>query len=98
MNLTRCPEAKHVWANMMPNGGNAVRSRGSTVDDLGRFSKSASVNILQKFCMAMRKEGILTVRGTRSPSTLEECDHDLKYSFLPSWQVLNGILLNSRVL
>lgn len=87
MNLTPCPEGKHIWANMMPNGGNGVRSHGTAVNDLGRFSKSASVNVLQKVCM--RKEDILTVRGTRSPSTLEECDYDLKYSFLPCWSVLS---------
>lgn len=89
MNLTPCPEGKHIWANMMPDGGNAVRSQDTTVDDLGRFSKSASVNILQKFCMAKRKKSILTVRGTRSPRTLEGRDHDLKYSFLSCWSFLS---------
>lgn len=42
MNLTPCPEGKHIWANMMRNGGNAVRSQGIAVDNLGRVSKSTS--------------------------------------------------------
>lgn len=57
MNLTPCPEGKHVWANVMCNGGNAVRSQGTAVDDLGRASKSASVKVLQKFSKAMRESG-----------------------------------------
>jgi len=42
MNLTPCPEGKHVWANVMCNGRNAVRSQGTAVDNLGRVSKSTS--------------------------------------------------------
>lgn len=57
MNLTPCPEGKHVWANGMCNGGNTVGSQGTKVDDLGRFSKSASVKVLQKLSVAMRERG-----------------------------------------
>lgn len=42
MNLTPCPEGKHVWANVMRNGGNAVRSQGAAVGNLGTVSKSTS--------------------------------------------------------
>lgn len=42
MNLTPCPECKHVWANMMRHGGNAVRIQGTAIDNLGRVSKRTS--------------------------------------------------------
>lgn len=42
MNLTPCPEGKHIWANMMHNGGNAVRSQSTAAGNLGRVSESTS--------------------------------------------------------
>lgn len=64
MNLTPCPEGKHIWANVMPNGGNAVRSQGTTVGDLGILSKSASVYVLEKFSLAIRERGHSPCPGT----------------------------------
>lgn len=53
MNLTPCPEGKHVWANVMRNGGNAVRNEGTVIDEL----LGESVKVFQKSLMAVRERG-----------------------------------------
>lgn len=42
MNLTLCPEGKHIWVNVMCNGGIAVRSQGTAIDNLERVIKRTS--------------------------------------------------------
>lgn len=91
MNLTPCPEGKHIWTNVMLNGGNAFRSQGTALDSLERVNKNNS--------------GILNGHNVRggSPSSFEVQKHNLKYSYrllalcvFP--QFLKGFSLDSRFL
>lgn len=100
MDLTPCPEGKHIWANVMLNGRSAFRIQAIDIESLGRINKNTW--------------GILSghnVRGRRLSSRPEIHEYEiharwnictLKYSYsvsFPSfWRDSHWILDFSNIL